>query len=141
MPFIPIIIAYLKRNAIPVICAGLIVLIVVLVFNHWTESLIESGRREVRQQWTERDADMARKTDELIKRKAREAEVINQLNHEKANHVIQLYTKHYNDLRRAADAAPKRLYIHTKTASCSGNTVPGSGWRSIGIWSRICGNH
>ena len=83
MQFIPILIAFLRKNLIPVIGAGLIVLIVMLVFNHWKESLIESGREEVRQQWSARDADTAKQSAELIKRKTQEAEAINEFNKER----------------------------------------------------------
>ena len=127
MPFIPILIAFLKKNLMPIIGAGLVVLIVMLAFNHWKESLIESGREEVRQQWSARDEDTAKQTVELIKRKAQEAEAISKLNQERAYNAIQIYAKHYDDIQRAADAAPKRLYINTKTASCSGNAVSGPG--------------
>ena len=125
--------AFIKKNLIPIIGAGLIVLIVMLAFNHWKEGLIESGREEVRQQWLARDEDTARQTDELIKRKTQEAKAINQLNQERANNAIQIYAKHYDELRRAADAAPKRLYVSAKATSCSGNALSGSSQSSNGF--------
>ena len=48
--------------------------------------------------------------------------MINKQNAERTKNAIEIYAKHYDDLRVAADRVPERVYINTKN-SCSSNAV------------------
>lgn len=113
----------LARRYLPQIIAGLLIGATLWYLHH---KIYESGRDDERAEWVKRDAETEAKTQELLKLKKHEADMINQQNQERANNAIQTYAKHYDELRAAANRIPDRVFVSTKT-SCNSNTVPGSG--------------
>ena len=113
----------LGRRYLPFIIGGLLLGATLWYIHH---KIYESGRDAERAEWVKRDAETERKSQELMKLKKHEADMINQQNQERANNAIQTYASHYDELRSAASRIPERVYITTKASSCS-NTVPGTG--------------
>lgn len=113
----------LGRRYLPYII-GSVLLVGTLWYMH--HKIYESGREDERAEWVKRDAVTERKSQELMKLKKHEADMINQQNQERANNAIQTYATHYDELRAAASRIPERVYVTTKASSCS-NTVPGTG--------------
>jgi len=87
--------------------------------------IYESGRQDERAEWVKRDAVTERKSQELLVTMKHEADMINQQNQERANNAIKTYANHYDELRSAANRIPERVYITTKTNTCS-NAMPGT---------------
>lgn len=116
-----ILLALLKRY-LPYIIGGVLLGAALWYLHH---KIYESGREDERAEWVKRDAETERKTQELLKLKKHEADVINQQNQERANNAIETYAKHYIDLRTAASRIPERVYITAKT-SCGSNSMPGT---------------
>lgn len=112
----------LARRYLPQIIAGLLIVATLWYLHH---KIYESGRDDERAEWVKRDAETEAKTQELLKLKKHEADMINQHNQERANNAIKTYAKHYDELRSAADRIPERVFVSTKT-SCNSNTVPGA---------------
>lgn len=65
------------------------------------------------------------KTKKLLADKQHEVDMINKQNAERTKNAIEIYAKHYDDLRVAADRIPERVFINTKNTSCS-NSLPGT---------------
>ena len=113
----------LAKRYLPFIIGGLLLGGTLWYLHH---KIYESGREDERAEWVKRDAVTERKSQELMKLKKHEADMINQQNQERANNAIQTYASHYDELRAAASRIPERVFIATKASSCS-NTVPGTG--------------
>lgn len=113
----------LGRRYLPFILGGLLLGGTLWYMHH---KIYESGRDAERAEWVKRDAETERKSQELMKLKKHEADMINQQNQERANNAIQTYANHYDELRAAASRIPERVFITTKTGSC-GNSVRGGG--------------
>ena len=113
----------LAKRYLPFIIGGLLLGGTLWYLHH---KIYESGREDERAEWVKRDAVTERKSQELMKLKKHEADMINQQNQERANNAIQTYATHYDELRAAASRIPERVYVTTKASSCS-NTVPGTG--------------
>lgn len=113
----------LGRRYLPYII-GSVLLVGTLWYMH--HKIYESGREDERDKWKARDAETSRQSEEIVKLKQHEANMINQQNQERANNAIQTYANHYDELRAAASRIPERVYVTTKASSCS-NTVPGTG--------------
>ena len=113
----------LGRRYLPFIIGGLLLGATLWYIHH---KIYESGRDAERAEWVKRDAETERKSQELMKLKKHEADMINQQNQERANNAIQTYANHYDELRAAASRIPERVFIATKT-SCNSNTLPGTG--------------
>jgi len=113
----------LVKRYLPFILGGLLLGGTLWYIHH---KIYESGREDERTEWVKRDAETERKSQELLKLKKHEADVINQQNQERANNAIKTYAYHYDELRAAADRIPERVFITTKTNTCS-DTMPGTG--------------
>jgi len=113
----------LGRRYLPFILGGLLLGATLWYMHH---KIYESGRQDERAEWVKRDAVTERKSRELMKLKKHEADMINQQNQERANNAIKTYADHYDELRAAAGRVPERVYVTTKTSSCS-DTMPGTG--------------
>ena len=113
----------LGRRYLPFIIGGLLLGATLWYIHH---KIYESGRDAERAEWVKRDAETERKSQELMKLKKHEADMINQQNQERANNAIQTYANHYDELRAAASRIPERVYVTTKTSSCS-DAMPGTG--------------
>lgn len=101
-------------------------LVVLLIIASGILYIKHQGALEERDKWEKRDAETARQSEDLLKLKQHEKDQADKQNQERYNNAIEIYAKHYDDLRRAADAAPKRLFISAKTTSCGGDTVSGA---------------
>lgn len=113
----------LGRRYLPYII-GSVLLVGTLWYMH--HKIYESGRQDERAEWVKEAAKLKIKSDDLIKRKKREADMINQQNQERANNAIQTYANHYDELRAAASRIPERVFISTKTNTCR-DTMLGGG--------------
>ena len=67
-------------------------------------------------------AEAEKQSKKLLEDKQHEVDMINKQNAERTKNAIEIYAKHYDDLRVAADRVPERVYINTKN-SCSSNAV------------------
>jgi len=114
-----ILIALAKRY-LPFIIGGLLLGGTLWYIHH---KIYESGRDDERAEWVKRDAETDRKSQELLKLKKHEADMINQQNQERANNAIQTYANHYDELRAAANRIPERVFIATK-ANCNSDAMP-----------------
>ncbi len=113
----------LAKRYLPFIIGGLLLGGTLWYMHH---KIYESGRDDERSEWVKRDAETERKSQELLKLKKHEADMINQQNRERANNAIKTYASHYDELRAAASRIPERVYVTTKASSCS-DTMPGAG--------------
>ena len=113
----------LAKRYLPFIIGGLLLGGTLWYLHH---KIYESGRDAERAEWVKRDAETERKSQELMKLKKHEADMINQQNQERANNAIQTYANHYDELRAAANRIPERVYVTTKASSC-GDTMPRTG--------------
>lgn len=114
--------AVLAKRYLPHIIGGLLLGATLWYMYH---KIYESGRDDERAEWFKRDAETERKSQELLKLKKHEADMIDQQNRERANNAIEIYAKHYDELRAAASRIPERVFVATKT-SCNSDTMPGA---------------
>ena len=113
----------LVRRYLPHIIGGLLLGATLWYMHH---RIYESGRDAERRLWVAETVKLERKSQELLKLKKHEADMIDQQNQERANNAIETYAKHYDELRAAASRIPERVFIATKT-SCNSNAMPGTG--------------
>lgn len=71
------------------------------------------------------NAKLIEQSDALIKEKEEEVNKAKKQILERTANAIQIYSKHYDDLRAAADRVPERVFINTKN-NCGGDSMSGT---------------
>jgi hypothetical protein len=100
-------------------------------YYYWKHSIVNDALLEQSAKLTEQsEALLKQKTFEI--QQAREEEQRRHLN------AIKTYADHYEELRIAADAAPKRVFVATKT-NCSGDSMQGGNKGGPGTSSATAG--
>lgn len=93
--------------------------------NHWAEEHQEIGRLEERANWKKRDEDTNRQSDELLKLKTHEVELIREFQHKQFNGAIETYANYIDNLITKHESNQLRDTKITTTSS-DRNTLSGA---------------
>ena len=110
--------AFLARYATQLLGSLLAFAVVIGGYYYWKHDIVTEALNK-------QQAKLTKQSEILFKQKQEEVLQAENKSRERAINAIQVYAKHYDELRAAANAIPERVYISTKTNSCS-NAMPGT---------------
>lgn len=105
---------------------GLVAAVVAIGFYfYWHGKVYDKGYDAAVVKYEKRDADTARQSSELMKLKQHEADAKNKENTERLINATKIYAERYAHI--SSNPVIERVFIRTKTADCSGDTMPRTG--------------
>lgn len=111
----------LARKYLPQILGAIAI---IALYFYWHHAVFQDGYNTAALKFEKRDAETARKGQQLLLLKQHEADTINKDNEKRLLNATKIYADHYTNLR--ANPVVERVYINTKATSCSGNALPRS---------------
>ena len=97
---------------------------IIALYFYWHHAVFQDGYNTATLKFEKRDADTERKGKQLLMLKQHEADIINKDNRERLLNATKIYADHYANLH--ANPVIERVFVNAKTASCSGDSMPGS---------------
>lgn len=118
------IMANLASKTTKLIIVGALLALLAGIFFYYKHQIYSNGYNDAAEKYEKRDRETERKSDELLKLKNHEIEIAKEKSRNDYLKALEIYANENIRLTNDLNAnLNRRVYVRTKTASCSGDTV------------------